>query len=228
MAERAEKEKTSGKKPRGKVPQAPDPTARAEDQVNLTDEESRIMKCHGGAFEQCFNAQAAVDTQSYLIVAAHVTQASNDKQQVEPMLKQLKALPEQMGKVAQALMDTGYYSERNIELCEKNQIEPYIAVGRDAHHPDAMSRFSEPAPLPEGATRVEKMGHTLKTRAGRAVYAVRKSTVEPVFGVIKSVMGFRQFSVRGLEKTNGEWSLVCLAWNLKRMAKLHSSCVKSG
>ncbi len=93
-------------------------------------------------------------------------------------------------------------------------------MARDEHHPNWRERHSEPAPLVENATTAQVMAHRLKTKAGRALYALRKQTVEPVFGIIKSVIGFRQFSLRGLTKVSGEWSLVCLAWNLKRMAAL--------
>ena len=118
------------------------------------------------------------------------------------------------------LADTGYCSEKNILACEAAQLTPHIAVARDQHHPDWRERHSDPAPLPPNASTVQRMAHRLKTKAGRAQYALRKQTIEPVFGIIKSVMGFRQFSLRGLANVNGEWSLVCLAWNLKRMAVL--------
>ncbi len=117
-------------------------------------------------------------------------------------------------------IDSGYFSEQNVAICEAAKITPLIAVGREAHHPGWRKRFTEPEPLTADATPVEKMKHTLKTKAGRALYALRKQTVEPVFGIIKSVMGFQQFLLRGLENAQNEWTLVCLAWNLKRMAVL--------
>ena len=126
------------------------------------------------------------------------------------------------------LADTGYFSEQNVKACIGAEVEPLISIGRDAHHPGWRERFSEPAPLSANATPVEKMKHTLKTRAGKAIYALRKQTVEPVFGIIKQVMGFRQFMLRGLENVGHEWTLVCLAWNLKRMAVLRQNCVKIG
>ena len=104
--------------------------------------------------------------------------------------------------------------------CVETKIVPLIAVARQDHHPHWSERFTEPAPLKANATPMESMTHRLTTHAGRAVYAIRKQTVEPLFGIIKSVMGFRQFSLRGLRKVTGEWSLVCLAWNIKRMAVL--------
>ena len=210
----------AGKTPRGKGPKPPESGPRANDQINLTDEESRIMKVAGGGFEQCYNAQAVVDTESMLILAPHVTQATNDKEQVEPMLEKILANPEGLNCPDTWLADTGYYSAKNVDLCVAAQIEPLIAVKRDEHHPDWRERFTEPLPLADDASPVETMKHKLKTRTGRAAYALRKQTVEPVFGIIKSVMGFRQFLLRGLDKVKNECTLVCLAWNLKRVAVL--------
>jgi hypothetical protein len=220
VAARAAKEVATGKKPGGKPPKPPESGPRADDQINLTDEESRIMKVAGGGFEQCYNAQAVVDTESMLVLAAHVTQASNDKQQVEPMVAKIQANPEGLNQPETWLADTGYYSEKNVTACVAADIEPLIAVKRDEHHPGWRERFTEPEALGHDATPVETMKHKLKTRAGRAAYALRKQTVEPVFGIIKSVMGFRQFLLRGLDNVQNEWTLVCLAWNLKRMAVL--------
>jgi transposase len=218
MANRTAKEEATGKKAGGKAPVEPVPGPRDSDQINLTDEESRIMRLPGGGFEQAYNAQAAVDMNTMLVVATHMTQAGNDKEQVEPMLAIIKAQSGELGMPAKMAADTGYFSANNVEACEAAGITPFIAVGRDKHHPDWRERFTEPKPLPENATPAQKMAHRLKSEAGRAIYKVRKQTVEPVFGIIKSVMGFRQFSMRGLDKAEGEWNLVCLAWNLKRMA----------
>jgi len=220
LAARAQQEAERGKKPGGQGPKPPQAGPRADDQVNLTDAESRIMPASGGGFEQSFNAQAVVDTESMLILATHVSQATNDKEQVEPMLKKVQANPEGLNQPETWLADSGYYSEQNVTACVAAKIEPLIAVKRDAHHPHWRDRFGEPEPLAEGASAVAAMKHRLKTRAGRAVYALRKQTVEPVFGIIKSVMGFRQFLLRGLANVTNEWTLVCLAWNLKRMAVL--------
>ena len=178
------------------------------------------MPVAGGGFDQAYNAQAAVDTASLLVVAPAVTQAANDKEQVVPMLAQLAALPDALGQVEQLLADTGFYSAKNVQACQAQGIDPFIAVKRDEHHPAPHERFTEPAALPADATPAQAMAHKLKTQSGRALYALRKQTVEPVFGIIKSVMGFRQFSLRGLKQVAGEWTLVCLAWNLKRMAVL--------
>jgi transposase len=220
LAAREAKAAVTGKQPKGKAPQPPEGGPRAEDQLNLTDEESRIMPQSGGGFEQSYNAQAMVDNASMLVLVAHVTQATNDKQQLKPMLEKLQALPTGLNSPETLAADTGYYSEKNVSTCEDAKIEPLIAVKREAHHPDWKERFSEPQPLPEGATPVQTMKHRLKTRTGKAAYALRKQTVEPVFGILKSVMGFRQFLLRGLENVRHEWTLVCLAWNLKRMAVL--------
>lgn len=220
MARRAAKEKDNDKKAGGKPPKAPEPGPKDSDQINLTDEESRIMPRAGGGFEQAYNAQAGVDAATMLVVAAHVTQAPNDKEQVAPMLAILAAQSAVLGTAEYLIADTGFCSEKNILECEQAGLDPLIAVARDAHHPGWRDRHSEPAPMPDNATTVQVMAHRLKTKAGRALYALRKQTVEPVFGIIKSVMGFRQFSLRGLKKVSGEWSLVCLAWNVKRMAVL--------
>lgn len=215
------KETATGKKPSGPEPKAPTEGLVAKDQINLTDEASRIMRVAGGGFEQSYNAQAVVDTESMLIMLPFITQAGNDKNQVEPALAGLQALPEAVPRPQTMLKDAGYYSESNVESCDKAGIEPLITTGRESHHPHWSERFGDdPSPEKENLTPLEKMKHRLKTREGKALYALRKQTVEPVFGIIKSVMGFRQFSVRGLRKVGNEWNLVCLAWNIKRMAVL--------
>lgn len=218
LAARAAKEKATGKKVGGKPPQPPAEGPSPKDQINLTDEESRIMPVSGGGFEQCYNAQAAVAVGSNLVVAVDVTQAPNDKQQLEPMLKKLGALDKKgVGACGTLLADTGYFSEGNVTACTKAGVEPLIAPGRQPHHPPLAERFAEPPPAPTDPTPVEANAHRLKTPEGRKLYALRKQTPEPVFGIIKSVMGFRQFSLRGLEAVRGEWSLVTMCWNLKRM-----------
>lgn len=217
LAKREAKTADTGKAPRGKGPVPPQEGARDKDQINLTDEESRIMKTAGGGFEQSYNAQLAVDMDSYLITHTNVVQAANDKQPVGPMLDELVALPAALGKVGILVADTGYFSEANVKACGEHKITPLIAVKRESHHPDPLERFTEPPPLPVDASEVEKMRHRLKTQEGNEIYAKRKSTVEPVIGIVKSALGFRQFLLRGLENVNGEWNLVALAWNLKRM-----------
>src|SRR4030081_2229410 len=221
LAAREAKAKATGKKPGGKPPRPPVEGALPTDQINLTDEESRIMPVAGGGFEQCYNAQAVVAAGSLLVVAGQVVQAPNDKQQIEPMLGKIDALPEAFGKAETLLADTGYFSAANVEACTTAGIEPLIAMDRQAHHPPLQERFAPAPPAPENPTPVAAMAHRLKTPEGRALYALRKQTPEPVFGIIKSVLGFRQFSLRGLEKVRGEWSLVTMAWNMKRMFVLN-------
>ena len=223
LAARAAKTAATGKKPRGKPPQPPVEGPRPTDQINLTDEESRIMPVAGGGFEQCYNAQAVVATGSLLVVAAAVVQAPNDKQQLEPMLDALEGLPESLGKPEALLADNGYFSAANVGACADAKIEPLIATGRQSHHPSLDERFAAAPPAPGTPTPVEAMAHRLRTPEGKKLYGLRKQTPEPVFGIIKSVLGFRQFLLRGLDNVRGEWSLVTMAWNLKRMFVLNPS-----
>jgi len=220
LAAREAKTAATGKKPGGKPPQPPIEGARPNDQINLTDEESRIMPVAGGGFEQCYNAQAAVAAGSLLVVAVDVVQAPNDKQQLEPMLGKIEALPDELGACETLLADTGYFSAGNVDACEKAGVAPLIAMGRQPHHLPLQQRFETAPAAPENPTPVEAMAHRLKTPDGRNLYALRKQTPEPVFGIIKSVLGFRQFSLRGLENVRGEWSLVTMAWNIKRIFAL--------
>ena len=209
-----------GNKPKGREPKPPRGGIRDQDQINLTDEDSRIMPVSGGGFEQCYNAQALVDNDSLLIVAVHVTPNANDKKELKPALAALHALPESLGRPQELLADNGYFSGANVELCSEHAVLPYIAVEREAHHLPPNERWKEPEPPGEDADAVEQMRYRLKTPAGRAIYGQRKAVPEPVFGIIKSVMGFAQFSLRGAEAADGEWTLASIAWNLKRMYNL--------
>jgi IS5 family transposase len=177
----------------------------------------------GGGFDQCYNAQAAVAAGSMLVVAADLVQAPNDKNQGEPMLGKISALSEALGKAEHLLANTGYFSKDNVDACEKVGVQPVIAMGRQPHHPPLSERFEKTPEPPKDPIPVETMAHRLKKPKGRALYALRKQTPEPVFGIIKSVLGFRQFSMRGLEKAHGEWSLVTMASNLKRMFALSAA-----
>jgi hypothetical protein len=217
---RAEKEKTTGKKPGGKPPAPPTAATGAKDQINLTDEDSRIMPVAGGGFEQAYNAQAAVAAGSMLVVAADVVQAANDKRQIEPMLGHLGHLPKVLGAPETLLADSGYFSAANVTACAQAKIAPLIAMGRERHHPSWRERFADAPPTPHNPTPLAAMRHRLATPEGKKLYALRKQIPEPVFGIIKSVIGFRQFSLRGLDKVKGEWSLVTMAWNIKRMFAL--------
>jgi transposase len=217
LAARAAKTAATGKKPGGKPPDPPAAGPSPGDQINLTDEDSRIMPVAGGGFEQCYNAQAAVAAGSLLVIAVDVVQAANDKQQLEPMLGKIGALPEDLGAPETLLADAGYFSAANVAACAVAGIEPLIALGRQPHHPPLAERFAKAPSAPDDPTPVEAMAHRLKTPEGRKLYAQRKHTPEPVFGIVKSALGFRQFSLRGLDKVRGEWSLVTMAWNMKRM-----------
>ena len=182
--------------------------------------------CERTEYDQKMATRAGVDATTMLVVATGVTQATNDKQQVVPMLETLASQTATQGKLEYLIADTGYFSAHNVNACDAAQIELLIAVAHENHHPDWRERHTEPAPLPATATPAETMAHRVKTKDGRKRYALRKQSVEPVFGImaqghpVKSAMGFRQFSLRGLDKVRGEGSLVCLAWNLKRLAVL--------
>ena len=219
MARRKVQEECTGKKPGGRPPKAPSAEPRAKDQVSLTDEDSRIMPSNEG-FNQCYNAQAGVDANTHLIVEQHISQQPNDKQEVAPTLERLQQLPDELGEIDALLADTGYFSEANVNRCEAESVTPYIPEGRQGHNAALHERFAADPPEPEQPSAVEAMAHRLKTRVGKAIYAQRKSTVETVFGIIKQVQGFRQFLLRGFDAVAGEWSLVCIGWNLKRLHAL--------
>ena len=219
MARRKVQEECTGKKPGGRPPKAPSAEPRAKDQVSLTDEDSRIMPSNEG-FNQCYNAQAGVDANTHLIVEQHISQQPNDKQEVAPTLERLQQLPDELGEIDALLADTGYFSEANVNRCEAESVTPYIPEGRQGHNEPLHERFAADPPEPEQPSAVEAMAHRLKTRVGKAIYAQRKSTVETVFGIIKQVQGFRQFLLRGFDAVAGEWSLVCIGWNLKRLHAL--------
>jgi hypothetical protein len=212
LEERA-REKAEAKDPKQAKP-------KDKDQNNFTDPESRIMKGPDG-FIQGYNAQAAVEPMLQLIVGQTVTAATNDKQQLEPMIA---VIEEQSGqRPEEILADSGYCSEKNLDLLEsaenpERRIEGFIATDRQKH--DEYKQPCPRGPLPAGASRVDRMRRKLKTKAGKAVYAARKTIVEPVFGQIKHARGFRQFLMRGIEKVRGEWALVCLTHNVLKLYRL--------
>lgn len=221
----AAKERNGGKRPRGgKAPKAPqDEGPGANDQFNFTDPESRIMKAGSGAhFEQAYNAQAAVDVQSRLIVAGQVVTAANDKEQLAPTLGTLDGAVKSVRRV---LIDSGFYSEEAVKQIESSSagalsgVEVLAATQRHkhAHSIEDLEKRDGPPPLEPNAPFIEQMKRRLQTQAGRAAYDLRKSTIEPVFGIIKEALGFRRFSVRGLARVNVEWKLVSLSYNLKRL-----------
>lgn len=257
MAVREEKEKTTGKKAKGKKPAEPKPGPGDKDQVNFTDDESRIMPVSGGGFEQAYNAQAVVDNDSRLIVGTDLGHTPVDKQALQPVLEAMKRNPEGLTTPETVLADAGYCSKHNVEYCVERGIEPLISIGREQHNMPlvercggsveasaateeaerpsevAKSEFCEeverkPSPTVDRFGRaaenaMERMKARLKTPEGRAEYGKRKSVVEPVFGIIKEVLKFRQFLLRGMKKAKGEWTLACMAYNLKRMHIMQTS-----
>ena len=220
LKRRQEREATTGKKVGGKPPKEPEAGPKDKDQVNFTDEESRIMPGAKGDFIQGYNAQAVVEQDSHMVVATHVSQAANDKQEMEPALNELKKVEEELGKPEVLVADAGYHSKENVERCVEQDIEPYIAGSREHHNQALEDRLNAVPECPADADAVTAMQHRLQTAEGKAIYSKRKATVETVFGVIKEVLGFRRFHLRGLRGAEGEWSLVCTAWNLKRLYAL--------
>lgn len=219
VREREEKARANGRKPRGRAPQPPTPGARDKDQYNFTDPDSRIMKnSKDDGFDQHYNVQVAVDQDSLLIIGHSLSNHANDQAEAEPTLA---AIAPELGQPEAGALDNGYFSPSNIAALAQRGIEAYIATGRDVHHQSWIARFSEPTvPPPDDASPKVKMAHKLRTELGKAIYALRKSTVEPVIGIVKEVLGFRQFSLRGVLAAAGEWCLVCLAYNLKRLHTL--------
>ena len=216
VREREEQARRSGRKPRGRPPT---PGPRPKDQYNFTDPDSRIMKqSTSQGFDQDYNAQVAVDQDSYLIVGESLSNHPNDQGEVVPTVD---SIPRELGRPEAVALDNGYFSLTNIEALERRGIEPYIATGRESHSQSWRERFAaEPTPPPKDASPKVKMAYKLKTEIGKTIYAARKSTVEPAIGIIKAVLGFRQFSLRGQQWAAGEWCLVCLAFNLKRLHRL--------
>ena len=201
-------------KRRGKPEEKAKP--KAEMQYNFTDPESRIMPGADG-FVQGYNAQIAVEPDFQLIVGQGVTQDTNDKQQMKPVVE---AIREQAGqKPQEVLTDSGYCSEANLKYLERKNIEGFIATDRESYR--GRHQAGPRGPLPKGATRVDRMRRKLQTQAGAAIYSRRKTVAEPVFGQIKQARGFRQFLLRGLRKVQGEWAMICLTHNI---LKLHRLC----
>jgi len=213
---REEKARKRHQKPRGKDPKPPEEGPSDKDQYNFTDPDSRIMKnSTDNGYDQHYNAQVAVTQNSMFIVATSLSNHPNDKQEAKPTLD---AFPAELGQPDGVAMDNGYFSASNIESTEKRGLEPYIATGREAHYKRLEDLLGYlPDEPPADASPREKMAYKLATAIGKEIYRLRKSTVEPVLGIIKEIMGFRQFSLRGLAHAAGEWCLVCLAFNLKRM-----------
>ena len=217
----AERQRT-GQKRRGKVPKPVDDAPADNAQSNFTDPELHIMQTNNKGWEYCGNAQVSVDATCQIILACDVTDASNDKQQAEPVAQATLAtlaqagiaLPKDESGVAQAIpatLDNGYYSETAVQALEDLGFDPYIATGRQRHHGSEAEASAPPT------TAKERMAAKVRTSAGKALYARRKVIVEPVFGQSKDARGFRRFLLRGLEKIRGEWRLVCLGHNLLKL-----------
>lgn len=220
MQARQEKAAQKGGKPPGRPPNPPTPGPRDKDQYNFTDPESRIMKnANNSGFDQHYNVQVVVGHDSRLVVGNWLCNHPNDKQAALPTID---TVPPAVGQPQKANLDTGYFSQDNVAGLTARGIDPYIATGRSPHHQGWRAYFLDnPAPPPKDASVKEQMAYKLRTTIGKAIYRLRKSTVEPVIGIIKEVLGFRQFSLRGLFAADGEWTLVCLAYNLKRLHTLH-------
>ena len=216
LREREEKAKRRGRKPGGRPPQPPQAGPRAKDQYNFTDPDSRIMKnSNNKGFDQHYNVQVAVEQECRLIVGNTLSNHASDREEAIPTVD---AIPAQIGKPKAAALDNGYWSPTNVEELQGRGIESFIATGRDSHNQSWRERFAQqPEPPAEDASLIVKMAYKLRTVIGKRIYGLRKSTVEPVIGIIKETLGFRQFSLRGLLAAAGEWCLVCLAYNLKRL-----------
>jgi len=219
MKERESKARKRHHKPRGKPPEPPEEGPSDKDQYNFTDPDSRIMKnSTDNGYDQHYNAQVAVTQNSLFIVATSLSNHPNDKQEAAPTLD---ALPTELGQPDSVAMDNGYFSASNIESTEERGIQPYIATGGEAHYKQVKDLLGTlPDEPPADASPKEKMAYKLATEIGKEIYRLRKCTVEPVIGIINEILGFRQFSLRGLKNVVGEWCLVCLAFNLKRMHSL--------
>lgn len=218
VEKRKQEEEKTGKKPRGRKPKAPDSSPGPSDQYNFTDPESRIMKTSSG-FNQCYNGQGVVND-DMVIVGAYSNAQVNDKQEFVPAIN---AVPKELGKISRAVADTGYFSESNITNCKKTGINPIISTAREKHNTYLEDKFNSDNVINHDNTPVGKMNQTLKSKEGKEIYKKRKQTVEPVFGIIKEILGFRRFSLRGEFETDCEWSLVCIGYNLKRFFKLSAA-----
>src|SRR5277367_4689228 len=226
------KREAEGRQRRGKEPAPVDSNPEEKAQTNFTDPEAKIMKQSNKGFDYSYNAQAVVDGEDQIIVAAEVTNQANDKQQAVPMaqaaLANLAAAAIEQPKAADGTptpipntADTGYFSAEAVQELEKMGIDPHIATGRQKHHEAAVPPVTG-GPAAE-ATAKQKMQHKLRSATGKLLYAARKKIIEPVFGQIKSARGIRKFLLRGLEKVSAEWQLICLTHNLLKIWRRSNS-----
>ena len=221
----AARRQVAGKEPPAKPPAEAVPEPK--DQINFTDPESRIMKTSNKGWDQCGNAQA-VAHEDQIILAADVTEQANDKRQAVPMVDQtlenLKAAGVEQP-VGAAVMDSGYFSEANTKALEQRGVDPHIATERLKHNQEI-----SPVPrgrIPKDYTAQQRMARKLRTVQGRATYAKRKGIIEPIFGQLKQVLGFRQFSLRGLVAMRGEWRLMCTVHNVLKLWR-HAQVAQAG
>jgi len=233
LAERQARQER-GERVGGKAPSPPSSEPKPSEQYNFTDPESRIMKAGSGEhFEQAYNAQAAVDVESRLIVGQCISASPNDKQELVPTVA---AIPPEAGSVTAVLTDSGFFSEAAVKQIEQTPegtpsgTTVYAPLDKTSHHRSVadLEKKPEPEAPPAGASVSEVMRHRLKTGSGKALYKLRQQTVEPVFGIIKAAVGFRQFLLRGVEKVSLEWTLVCLAYNLRRLHTLGAGAKLAG
>lgn len=226
VKKKKEKEKELDRKLGGRKPTEPLKTPPNNEQVNLTDEESRIMPKSGGGYIQAYNAQASTDMDTMLIVGTHVSQNTNDKKELQPALKEIDKLPSEIAKkVDRIAVDNGYKSEENANLLDKNHIKGYMPIGREKEHNKIEDLLTKEPNSPDNPTPIEEVNYRMSTKEGKEFYAKRKSTIEPIFGIIKNVMGFVRFSLRGLDAVTGEWNIVSLAYNFKRLHSISMSTI---
>jgi transposase len=214
-AEEAARRQAEGKSPPATPPAEAVPDPR--DQINFTDPGSRIMRASNKGWDQCGNAQA-VANEHQIILAADVTQQANDVRQTVPMVDQARANLDAAGveeAIKAALVDAGYYSEANAADLEQRGIEPYLATERLKHHEKIAA--APRGRIPKGLSAKQRMARKLRTKKGREMYAKRKGMIEPIFGQLKQVLGFRQFSLRGLASMRGEWRLMATVHNLLKL-----------
>jgi hypothetical protein len=223
---RKEKEEKLGRKIGGKKPAEPSETPPNKEQVNLTYEESRIMPKSGGGYIQAYNAQASTDMDTMLIIGNHVSQNTNDKKELQPALNEInKSLLNAAKEVNRIALDSGYRSEENANILDKNHIKGYMPIGREKEHNKIEALLLKKPYALDNATPIEEVNYRMNTKEGKEFYAKRKSTIEPIFGIIKNVMGFVKFSLRGIESVTGEWNIVSLAYNLKRVHSIAMSTI---
>jgi transposase len=227
-AERAEYERKVAEREKrhrkGRKIKPPKEKPEPQEQMNLVDKDSRLMrKNKRSGYEQSYNAQAVVDAEgAQLVLGARITQCANDSNE---LLEDVSSVPESVGKAEKVLADSGYINEEQVGDLEGDNIEVYVATGAESKQNRRKYDYR-----PENAAKrrarevkaqwLKRMKAKLETETGRALYARRKQTVEPVFGIIKQCMGFRQFLLRGVEKVSGEWQLVTTAYNFKRLWNL--------